>query len=85
MTPLVTLLLCLPAVLALLACVCGLAGLGPRAGEPLQIGVWGSGRTRHPAGRLGTTPDARKKGHAHGAVGRTVPPATDGGPPPECN
>jgi len=34
MTPRDTLLLCLPAVLVLLACVCGLAGLSPPVTRP---------------------------------------------------
>jgi hypothetical protein len=34
MDPLVTLLLCLPAALVLIACVCGVAVLGPLAVRP---------------------------------------------------
>src|SRR5262249_26092404 len=51
MTPLYTLLLCLPAALVLLACSCGLAGLGPRVvrpAAPRPLGRAGSARDEAP-------------------------------------
>jgi len=50
MTPVSTLLLCLPAALVLLACVCGLAGLSPPAARP-AAGQQEPGMRPHGMGR----------------------------------
>ena len=46
MAPLYTLLLCLPAALALIACVWGVAVVGPRVARPTAYKTVGRGRGR---------------------------------------
>ncbi len=46
MTPVYTLLLCLPAALVLIACGCGLAVLGPPAARPTEYPTRGRRRGR---------------------------------------
>ncbi len=49
MTPVYTLLLCLPAALVLIACVCGVAGLWPPAVRPAEHRTVGRCRGRRNA------------------------------------